>query len=133
MRLIRSASLALLLTALSGCAWVTLDEGADRIRVALPAQDLSFCAKAGEIAVSVKDRVGVYQRNALKVRDELESMARNEARSLGADTIQPLADPQDGEQRFAAYRCGSAAAPVRDTRDSRPPAQGEAETFPIED
>jgi len=40
------------------------------------------------------------------VREELETLARNEAPGLGADTLQPLEEPRDGEQRFAAYRCG---------------------------
>ena len=45
------------------------------------------------------------ERNALKVRDELETLARNEAPGLQADTIHPLDEPRGGSQRFAAWRC----------------------------
>jgi hypothetical protein len=55
--------------------------------------------------VSVKHKVGLYRRNELKVRDELESLARNEAARIGADTIQALDEPLNGEQRFGAYDC----------------------------
>lgn len=34
-----------------------------------------------------------------------ESLARNEATTLDADTVQALAEPAGGEQRFAAYDC----------------------------
>jgi hypothetical protein len=58
------------------------------------------------VSVSVKDSVAFYERNTLRVRDELETLARNEAPGLQADTLQPLGDPANGEQRFAAFRCG---------------------------
>ena len=55
--------------------------------------------------VSVKESIAFYERNRLRVRDELETLARNEAPGLGADTIQPLGPPIEGEQRFAAWNC----------------------------
>ena len=88
-----------------GCAWVKMDPQANDIRVVRPEQDLGYCGKRGEIAVSVKDQVGFYDRNALKVRDELEILARNEAVGLGADTLQAMGEPVNGEQRFAAFTC----------------------------
>ena len=122
---------ALLLAALGGCTWVKMAPGAAEVRVARADQDLGGCEKRGEVAVSVKDRLGPYERNDLKVRDELETLARNEAPSLGADTIQPKGEPNDGEQRFVGYRCrGSAAVPPAPA--TRPAAEGEAETYPIE-
>ena len=47
-----------------------------------------------------------YDRNQRKVRDELETLARNEAPGINADTVQPLGPPSDGSQRYAAWRCG---------------------------
>ena len=64
------------------------------------------CEKRGEVEVSVKDRLGPYERNSLRVHEELETLARNEAPGLNADTVQPLAAPGDGAQRYAAWRCG---------------------------
>jgi hypothetical protein len=65
----------------------------------------SGCDKRGEIEVSVKDSIAFYERNHLKVREELETLARNEAPGLGADTVQPVAPPESGAQRFTAWRC----------------------------
>lgn len=93
-----------LLPVLTACTWVELTPQASAIKV-LPAGAPSSCQKLGEISVSVKDKVAFYERNELKVRDELETLARNEALSLQADTIQPLSAPADGEQRFAGLRC----------------------------
>jgi hypothetical protein len=63
------------------------------------------CEKRGEVEVSVKDSVAFYDRNALRVQDELETLARNEAPGLGADTVQALGPPADGSQRYAAWKC----------------------------
>lgn len=96
--------LAALLPVLSACTWVELSPQANAVKV-LPAGSPSNCQKLGEVSVSVKDQVAFYQRNQIKVRDELETLARNEALTLQADTIQPMSEPVEGEQRFAAYRC----------------------------
>jgi hypothetical protein len=102
MRLILLLTAALVLPA---CTFVKMGPGADRVRVVRADQDVSGCSKRGEIEVSVKDRLGPYQRDEIRVIDELETLARNEAPGLGADTVQPIGAPKDGEQRWTALRC----------------------------
>jgi len=63
------------------------------------------CEKRGEAEVSVRHKVGFYERSEAQVRDELETLARNEAPGLGADSISPLGQPADGTQRWALWRC----------------------------
>lgn len=88
---------------LGACTWVHMAPGASQVRVV--AEPPSGCEKRGEIEVSVKDSLGPYDRNPVRVRDELETLARNEAPGIGADTVHSLAAPADGAQRFAAWRC----------------------------
>jgi hypothetical protein len=101
-------TLAATALALSACTFVKMGPGADRVRVLRADQDVSHCQKRGEVEVSVKDRLGPYERDEIRVIDELETLARNEAPDLGADTIQPMGPPKDGEQRFRALRCSGA-------------------------
>lgn len=103
MRLSLTVPLALTL-ALSGCTWVHMAPGASAVRVA--SAEPPGCEKRGEVEVSVKHSIAFIERNPIKVRDELETLARNEAPGLQADTIHPLDDPSGGHQRFAAWRCG---------------------------
>ncbi|WP_149195187.1 DUF4156 domain-containing protein [Luteimonas suaedae] len=95
--------LALMLTA-TACTWVHMAPGASAVRVASAAP--TGCEKRGEVEVSVKHSIAFVERNPLRVRDELETLARNEAPGLGADTVHPLSEPVRGSQRFAAWRCG---------------------------
>jgi hypothetical protein len=82
-----------------------MQSGAAAVRVVAAGAAPAGCTKLGEIEVEVTDKVAFYERNPLRVREELETMARNEAVGLGADTVQPMADPRDGTQRYAGWRC----------------------------
>jgi hypothetical protein len=103
----RSGLVVALAVLLPACTFVKMGPGADRVRVLRADQDTTACEKRGEIVVSVKDRLGPYERNEIRVIDELETLARNEAPGLGADTVQPLGPPKDGEQRWRALRCSA--------------------------
>ena len=92
--------------ALSSCTWVHMAPGASAVRVVTGPP--AGCTNRGEVEVSVKDSVAFYNRNALRVQEELETLARNEAPGLGADTVQPLGPPKEGSQRYAAWKCGPA-------------------------
>ena len=95
---------AALVAVLPSCTFVHMAPGASKVRVLASAP--TSCEKRGEVEVSVKDRLGPYDRSDSQVRDELETLARNEAPGVGADSISPITPPRDGEQRWAMWRCG---------------------------
>jgi hypothetical protein len=119
---------------LGACTWgITLDDAAKNVRTAWSG-DVSSCRDMGKVTVSVMNRVGPIDRNDIKVRDELEVMARNEAAKMQADTVKPLGEPSEGSQAWEAYQCGSnRPAP---SHPAPPPGgksavPGNAETFPV--
>jgi Domain of unknown function (DUF4156) len=128
------AIVAVAAATLAACSWgIKLDSGGEKVRVAWDG-NVGGCHDNGKVTVSVLDHVGPVDRSGLKVSDELEIMARNEAAGLGADTIRPLGEPHDGAQSWGAYTCGAVVrVPVR--RDGQtPPPPGEAvETYPVKD
>ena len=99
----RSILLVAALAATSGCTFVHMVPGATKVSVLASAP--TSCEKRGEVEVSVKDRLGPYERSEAQVRDELETLARNEAPGVGADAISPITPPKDGEQRWTMWRC----------------------------
>ena len=98
-------TVALSTLALGACTWVPMETGAAGVRVLAMGASTAGCTKLGEIEGNVTDRVAVYQRNPLRVQEELETMARNEAVGLGANTVVPAEAAHDGRQRFTAWRC----------------------------
>ncbi|HJU38708.1 MAG TPA: DUF4156 domain-containing protein [Tahibacter sp.] len=132
MRTMRNVVIAVTLAALGACTWVKLEDSGAHVRVAYDGR-VDGCRSVGEIGVSVKDRVGPYERNTLKVKDELETLARNEAAAMQADTIAAKGEPHDGEQRFGAYACGRRAAAAT-TREPRATTNADGvETYPVKD
>ena len=128
-----AAALLVAAVALPGCSFVQMAPGADAVRVVGAGQLPAGCEKRGEVEVSVKDRLGPYERDELRVRDELETLARNEAPSLAADTIQPKGPPADGAQRFLAFRCGAVRAGPSPQAEVDPSPETEAQTTPLRD
>ena len=102
MRLIAASLLVLATTA---CTWVPIESSGKAVQVIAAGAAPANCTARGEIVVSVKNKVGFYERNALRVQEELETLARNEAPSVAANVVQPLGAPANGEQRFAAWQC----------------------------
>jgi hypothetical protein len=122
---------------LGACTWgITPSAASQDVRTAWNG-DVSACRDLGKITVSVMDHVGPVNRNDIKVRDELQVMARNEAASMHADTIKPLAEPSDGSQPWGAYVCGTRPlSPAAGQAPAGHPAgasseTGGAKTFPI--
>ena len=116
---------------LSACTYgIVLDPGGQDVRVAWNGNTgIRPCRDVGKVTVSVLSRVGPVDRNDIKIRDELEIMARNQAAQMHADTIVPLGEPRDGEQSWEGYACGTVlpppgyheVAPVDDREPPPPP------------
>ena len=103
-RTIGSAALAALLVV--GCTWVTVTPEGAGVRVA-GAAEVASCERKGKVTVSVENRVAAIERKPTKVATELATLARNEAASLGGDTVVAEGDVIEGRQVFGVYRCKS--------------------------
>ena len=71
----------------------------------------------GEVVVSVKDSIAFYERNQLHVRDELETLARNEAPAW--------ARTPSGAGSAAGGRAALRGLELQITRPPPPPQQAE--------
>lgn len=89
---------------LAGCSLAPMTPEAERVRVV--AAPPAGCTAAGRVEVSVTSGFAMARRNQLRVKDELETLARQEAAKIGANTVSPREAPSaDGRQSFEAWRC----------------------------
>lgn len=95
---------ALVLLLLNACAWVQLKPEAAQVRV-LGAAEVADCQPAGITTVRVQPDAIVFKRDPVKVQQELETLARNEAVRLQGNVIVPATPIARGEQTFNIYRC----------------------------
>jgi hypothetical protein len=119
------------LAGVQSCTWVKSSDSGNAVHVAYDG-NVSGCRDAGQINVSVADHVAFYHRPSLKVRDELETLARNQAAGIPADTIRATSDPLDGAQTYEAYVCGGLRMRQRADRLPPPsPSTDGAQTYAI--
>jgi hypothetical protein len=87
-----------------GCTWVKLSEGGTAVRVARPGE-VAGCESKGRTHAQTTDRVVIFARRDQPIKQELESLARNEAALMGGDTIVAATEIERGRQTFDVYRC----------------------------
>jgi hypothetical protein len=88
----------------SGCTWVPLtDEGAN-VRT-LQGNAAADCQKISTVGSKTADRILIFARSDRKMREELESLARNEAADPGGNAIVPIGTMANGRQSFDVYHC----------------------------
>lgn len=89
---------------LSSCTWVN-ENTAGREVVITAIDQVSNCTQIGTITVNVKHKLGFIPRSRDKVTRELQVLARNEAITLGANTIVANGAPVAGKQSYRAFNC----------------------------
>lgn len=97
-----------MLSALLGaCTWVKPDPGAEAVRV-IDADGTAGCERVAQIDSNSLDRIAGVRRDGRKLQQELDTLARNEALRLGADTVsRDGPEPESGRMRYTAWRCGT--------------------------
>ena len=87
---------------LSSCTWVRVTSQGEGVRLVQSARAVESCKKIGKVNTKVVSEV-VFNRDAEKVAGELADLARNEAATLGGDTIVPTSEIIDGRRSFDVY------------------------------
>lgn len=131
----RIIPLLLIAAVLAGCTWgIKLDDAGRQMQTDWNGP-MDQCQRLGRVTVSVADHVGPFSRNDIKVRDELEVMARNEAGDMDdADTIHPLEEAHGGAQKWGVYQCrGRRDAAAGDAAEPAGSSSGmSVQTYPVE-
>lgn len=94
----------LAVVSLGGCTWVDYTEEGYAVTLAKPSL-VENCESVGKATAEVPDNLGPFPRSDKKVREELVTLAKNEAARIGGDTIVELTPPFQGKQQFQVYRC----------------------------
>ena len=93
------------LALVSGCVFVDVSEEARVVTVVTSEDEVAACEKKGTVGARTRARVGYARRSEETVALELERIARNEAVSLGANTLVPQGPVEEGRRRYDAYLC----------------------------
>lgn len=89
---------------LASCTWVQLTSEGQSVSVR-QADDVAACQRLGRTQSQTTKSVLLIDRNRDKLSQELITLARNEAGSLGGNTIAAESGIAEGRQSFGVYRC----------------------------
>ena len=103
-KLSTTIGVGLIAAVLMSCSWVKLTPQGKKVRVLEP-QEVTSCKKLGSTTVSLKAKVGPYERSEENVREELIVLGRNSAADIGGDTIVFNKRVDFGKQIFDVYKC----------------------------
>jgi hypothetical protein len=95
-----------LVLALSSCSssWVQLTPEGEGV-TQFPLANVSNCSRLGSTRASTLKKMLFLDRNRSKLEQELVTLARNEAGTMGGNAIVSESAIADGAQRFGVYRC----------------------------
>lgn len=89
---------------LSGCAWVKPSLDSQQV-VYQPAEAVGQCRKLGVARVKTLSKFVFVPRNTDLIRNELITLAKNEAVVMRGDTVAADGPVSEGAQAFGVYRC----------------------------
>ena len=92
--------------ALAGCTWVTPNPNAmGSTIVTLGNADIPRCQNLVQNQLTVADKLGMLQRMPGDVENDLQTMAINQAASVGANGVSALSTVSGGTQTWGLYKC----------------------------
>ncbi len=92
------------------CTWAPLKPRGES--VAVLADEPEGCEVLGTTTARTTASLWLFARSPVKVRGELEHLARNEAGAMGGNAVVAEGPPSvDGEQRFTVLRCDGPPEP----------------------
>tara|TARA_R110002072_G_scaffold7773_6_gene41588 strand:- start:17193 stop:17501 length:309 start_codon:yes stop_codon:yes gene_type:complete len=97
-------TLIVVILVLSGCTWVKVTEAGQTVSV-LKSQDLSSCSNLGKVTAISRAKVAGISRSEKKLTTELETIARNEAATMGGNAVVAIAAIDGNEQVYRVYQC----------------------------
>jgi len=96
--------LAVCFTVLNACNWVQLTVEGRGVSVAT-SSEVANCTSVGRTTAQTLSRVVGVERGGEKLQQELLTLARNEAGTMGGNRIVPESIISDGQQSFLVYIC----------------------------
>jgi PBP1b-binding outer membrane lipoprotein LpoB len=97
-------ALSLAIVCLSACTWVEPTKESSNVTL-VKSFNVKSCEKLGTTTATVKHQVGPITRDADTVREELITVAKNKAATMGADSIVAKEPVSEGSMSFDIYRC----------------------------
>ncbi len=93
-----------ILTLMNACTWVQLTSAGEQVEIRAINQ-VPGCERLGRASSTTMDRLILVDRSTEAQREELITLARNEAANMGGNVIVATTNINNGRQQFDVFRC----------------------------
>jgi hypothetical protein len=97
-------ALPLVFICLSACTWIEPTRESSEVTL-VKSFNVKACKKLGSTMATVTHKIGPVTRGEETVREELITLAKNRAATMGGDSIVALEPVVDGSMTFDIYKC----------------------------
>ena len=88
----------------AACSFVSLNPQAENTTVLPKGSSYANCKFLGNTNVSIWSKATTFQSQE-KAESQLDTLARNEAASMGGNTVTPTSDIVNGQRTYGVYNC----------------------------
>ena len=78
-----------------GCTWVPLTEGGEQVQF-VNQKAVDSCRQIARTDAHTRAKLWIFARSESTIREELRSLARNDAATMGGTTVSPLGPAEAG-------------------------------------
>jgi|SRR6185437_42328 len=89
---------------ITACSFVSLDPQARDINVVENANSLKNCKSLGNTTVTLWSKAETFQSQQT-VEGQLDTLARNQAATMGGNTVTPHSPINNGQRTYSVYNC----------------------------
>lgn len=104
--------LSVLTVGLVACSFVKLNPQAQAVTVIPSNTLLNNCKYLGGTNASLWSKAETFQSQA-KMESQLDTLARNEAATMGGNTVVPTSAINDGQRAYSVYSCPANESAVK--------------------
>jgi len=101
---LKFCALSLAIICLPACTWVEPTRESSEVTL-VKAFNVTACKKLATTTATVKHKIGPVTRGEDTVLEELVTLAKNRAASMGGDSIVAIEPVTDGSMSFDIYKC----------------------------
>ncbi|HLX53826.1 MAG TPA: DUF4156 domain-containing protein [Aquella sp.] len=91
-------------TLVTACSFVSLDPQARDVNVAENTNSVKNCKSLGNTTVSLWSKAETFQSQST-VEGQLDTLARNQAATMGGNTVTPHSAINNGQRTYSVYNC----------------------------
>lgn len=104
MKKLNTSLIGIMTLSIAACSFVKLNSNAQNVTVQPQSNTFANCKSLGSTTASLWSKASTFQSDE-KMESELDTLARNEAATMGGNTVVAESEITNGQRSYKVYNC----------------------------